>query len=77
MKKLPPHSTKSKRPAGGGKLSPRKRPPAPGKPVVVRLQPHQLAQLERWRLKQEDIPRSHPDAIRRLIDLVCGQEKSK
>jgi hypothetical protein len=76
MKKLPPESTKSMRAAGGGRLSPRKRPPAPGKPVVVRLQPDQLAQLDRWRLIQEDIPRSHPDAIRRLIDMVCGKGKS-
>jgi hypothetical protein len=44
---------------------------------MVRLQPDQLAQLDQWRLKQKDIPRSHPDAIRRLIDMVCRQDKAK
>jgi hypothetical protein len=77
MGKSPTNSTKSVRAAGDEKLSPRKRPPAPGKPIVVRLQPDQLAQLDQWRLKQEDIPRSHPDAIRRLINMVCRQKEEK
>jgi hypothetical protein len=77
MKKSHLSSTKSIRLTGSKKRSPRKRPPAPGKPVVVRLQPDQLARLDRWRLMQEDIPRSHPDAIRRLIDMVCGLGQGK
>jgi hypothetical protein len=51
---------------------PRKRNPAPGEPVVVRLQPHELALLDAWTVEQDDIPETRQDAIRRLIAMVCG-----
>jgi hypothetical protein len=52
---------------------PRKRNPAPGEPVVVRLQPHELARLDAWIVEQDDIPETRQDAIRRLIIMVCGE----
>ena len=59
------------------KGNPRKRNPAPGEPVVVRLQPHELALLDAWMVEQDDIPETRQDAIRRLIALVCGKMKQK
>jgi hypothetical protein len=56
---------------------PRKRNPAPGEAVVVRLQPHELGLLEAWMVEQDDIPETRQDAIRRLIALVCGKTKGK
>ena len=47
----------------------RKRGPAPtgkGIPVVVRLQPDQLAALDAWRDEQAPVP-TRPEAVRRLI----------
>jgi hypothetical protein len=59
------------------KGKPRKRNPAPGEPVVVRLQPHELARLDAWMVEQDDIPETRQDAIRRLIAIVCGKMKGK
>jgi len=59
------------------KGKPRKRNPAPGEAVVVRLQPHELGLLEAWMVEQDDIPETRQDAIRRLIALVCGKTKGK
>jgi hypothetical protein len=55
----------------------RKRNPAPGFGLVVRLQPHELAQLDAWSIEQDDIPENRQHAIRRLIALVCGKRKGK
>jgi hypothetical protein len=38
--------------------------------VVVRLQPHEIAQLDKWMVEQEDIPETRQEAIRRLIALA-------
>jgi len=35
-------------------------------PVMVRLQPEQLAKVDQWRERQDDKP-SRPEAIRRLV----------
>ena len=56
---------------------PRKRNPAAGEPVVVRLQPHELDLLDGWMIEQDDIPETRQDAIRRLIVMVCGKMKEK
>ena len=56
---------------------PRKRNPAPGEPVVVRLQPYELALLDAWTVEQDDMPETRQDAIRRLIAIVCGKGKPK
>ena len=56
---------------------PRKRNPAAGEPVVVRLQPNELDLLDTWMIGQDDIPETRQDAIRRLIALVCGKGKLK
>jgi hypothetical protein len=56
---------------------PRKRNPAPGEPVVVRLQPHELDLLDAWMIEQDDIPETRQDAIRRLIAMVCGKGNPK
>jgi hypothetical protein len=57
------------------KGKPRKRNPAPGAPVVVRLQPHELDLLDGWMIEQDDMPETRQDAIRRLIALVCGKKR--
>jgi hypothetical protein len=54
----------------------KKRGPLPtgkGTPVQVRLQPVELATIDNWRRKQEDLP-SRPESIRRLVEL--GLKKS-
>jgi hypothetical protein len=56
---------------------PRKRNPAPGEPVIVRLQPYELAMLDAWMIEQDDIPENRQAAVRRLIALVCGKGKTK
>jgi len=56
---------------------PRKRNPAPGEPVVVRLQPNDLALLDAWMVEQDDIPETRQAAVRRLIGMVCGKVKEK
>ena len=47
----------------------KKRPPEPGKPVMVRLQPDMLAAIDDWRRKQTDMP-SRAHALRLLADLA-------
>jgi hypothetical protein len=42
------------------------RPPEPGEPITVRLQPDALAQLDAWIKLQTPAP-SRPEAIRRLL----------
>lgn len=58
-------------------LQPKKRRgPAPtgiGTPVQVRLQPRQLAAVDKWRSKQPDVP-SRPEAVRRLISLALAEK---
>jgi hypothetical protein len=52
----------------------RKRGPKPtgkGVQVVVRLQPEQLAALDRWRAGQPDAP-SRAEAMRRLMGEALG-----
>jgi len=56
---------------------PRKRNPAPGWGLVVRLQPHELDLLDAWMVEQDDIPENRQAAIRRLIALVCEKMKEK
>jgi len=56
---------------------PRKRNPAPGFGLVVRLQPHELALLDAWMIEQDDIPENRQAAVRRLIAMVCGEGKTK
>jgi hypothetical protein len=76
MKKtrLPPPTPAVRLTARG---KPRKRNPAPGDALVVRLQPHELAMLEGWMIEQDDIPENRQAAIRRLIAIVCGEGKTK
>jgi hypothetical protein len=69
------HPATAGRPTAKGK--PRKRNPAPGEPLVVRLQPHEIVQLDKWMGEQDDIPETRQEAIRRLIAMVCGKGKSK
>ena len=68
-------STKRQRLTAKGK--PRKRNPAPGAPIVVRLQPYELKLLDGWMVAQDDIPETRQDAIRRLIAVVCAKGKPK
>ena len=49
----------------------KKRGPPPtgkGAPVMVRLQPNQMAALDTWIVEQDDAP-SRPEAMRRLFEL--------
>jgi hypothetical protein len=50
-------------------------PPATGKgtPVMVRLQPPELARLDEWIALQEDAP-SRPEALRRLTRSALAHE---
>lgn len=43
------------------------KPTGQGVPIMVRVQPDQLANLDAWRLAQSDSP-TRPEAVRRLID---------
>ena len=49
-------------------------PTGQGTPVVTRLHPPQLAQLDAWIAKQDDAP-SRPEAIRRLLAKALGGGK--
>jgi hypothetical protein len=49
-------------------------PTGQGTPVVTRLHPPQLAQLDAWIAKQDDTP-SRPEAIRRLLAKALGKPK--
>jgi metal-responsive CopG/Arc/MetJ family transcriptional regulator len=59
-------------------ISQKKRGPPPtgkGVPILVRLQPPLLADVDQWIAKQ-DIPFTRPEAIRRLIDsALAGKSK--
>ena len=44
----------------------RKRPPQAGTPVMVRLQPEQLAAVDNWAASEDDVP-TRPEAVRRLV----------
>jgi len=46
----------------------KKRPPVTGTPVLVRLQPEDLAAVDAWRKGQPDIP-TRAEALRRLMAL--------
>lgn len=48
--------------------SKRGRPRTDATPIMVRLQPNQLAALDRWIGAQPDPKPSKPEAIRRLIE---------
>lgn len=50
-----------------GDTTKRKRPPQSGAPVMVRLQPDQLAALDAWIAAQPE-PVTRPEAIRRLVE---------
>lgn len=49
-----------------GDTTKKKRPDQPGTPVMVRLQPSQLAALDAWRAKRNPAL-SRPEAIRIMI----------
>jgi hypothetical protein len=44
----------------------KKRAPAPGTPIMTRLQPAELDQLDAWIAEQSDQP-TRPEAVRRLL----------
>lgn len=48
--------------------TPKKRPPAIGELVGVRIQPDMAKALDDWRRKQDDLP-GRPEAIRRLVEI--------
>jgi hypothetical protein len=48
--------------------TPKKRAPATGDLVGVRIQPEMGTRLDDWRRKQDDLP-GRPEAIRRLVEL--------
>ena len=52
-----------------GDTTKRKRPDAPGTPIMVRLQPADLELLDLWRAANSDV--SRPEAIRQIIKLVA------
>jgi hypothetical protein len=54
----------------------KRRPPAPGTLVGVRLQPEPLRLLDAWAAKQDDHP-SRPDAIRRLMEIGLSAPAEK
>ena len=45
------------------------KPTGKGTPIMVRLQPTPLANVDAWAASQEDNP-SRPEAIRRLIEIA-------
>jgi hypothetical protein len=52
-------------------------PPATGKgaPIMVRVQPNQLAALDHWIARQENAP-TRPEAIRQLMDFALAGSDS-
>ena len=54
-------------------LQKRRGPPPTGKgtPVVVRMQPHQLAAIDSWAVENGALTR--PDAVRRLVSKVLAK----
>jgi metal-responsive CopG/Arc/MetJ family transcriptional regulator len=60
-------------------ISRKKRGPLPtgkGVPILVRLQPPLLADVDQWIAKQ-DIPFSRPEAIRRLIESALAAKSKR
>lgn len=56
-----------------GDTTKKKRPPAPGTPVMVRLQPDMLAALDKFIDEQSDI--SRPEAVRLILrDWLIGNQ---
>jgi hypothetical protein len=56
-------------------ISKKRRGPPPtgqGTPIVTRLHPPQLAQLDAWIAQQDDAP-SRPEAIRRLMAIGIAE----
>jgi len=55
-------------------MKPRKRAPATGDPVMVRIQPEMAKALDDWRRRQDDLP-GRPEAIRRLVEQALKGKK--
>ena len=56
-------------------ISRKRRGPAPtgkGKPILVRLQPKQLAKLDAWIKRQPKPKPTRPEAIRQLMEKQLG-----
>ena len=56
--------------------TPKKRPPAAGDLVGVRIQPELGKQIDDWRRKQDDLP-GRPEAIRRLVEQALKMKSMK
>lgn len=54
--------------------TPKKRAPATGELVGVRIQPEMAKALDDWRRRQEDLP-GRPEAIRRLVEQALKKAK--
>ena len=52
------------------------RPGQRGEPILVRLQPEDLALLDKWRRQHEDPP-NRPEAIRLLIRALSASQGKK
>ena len=60
-------------------ISQKKRGPPPtgkGVPILVRIQPPLLANLDVWIAKQDD-PFTRPEAIRRLVEIALNAKSKK
>jgi hypothetical protein len=60
-------------------ISRKKRGPAPtgkGVPILVRLQPPLLANVDEW-ISKQDIPFTRPEAIRRLIEVALSVKSKR
>jgi hypothetical protein len=60
-------------------ISRKKRGPPPtgkGVPILVRLQPPLLAEVDQWIAKQ-DIPFTRPEAIRRLVECALAAKSKR
>jgi hypothetical protein len=55
-----------------GDITKRKRAPQTGEPVLVRLQPHAISELDHW-ISGQPQPMTRPEAVRRLMEhgLAC------
>jgi hypothetical protein len=65
---------------GQSVISRKKRGPPPtgkGVPILVRLQPTLLAKLDTWMSRQEGIPFTRPEAIRRLIEIALNAKAKR
>jgi hypothetical protein len=56
--------------------TPKKRPPATGELIGVRIQPDLAKAIDTWRRDQPDLP-GRPEAIRRIVDTALKPRKSK